>query len=321
MKAGALIICFGPLGRLIDALAAVQRLRAQNTHERLTLLTLPKFADLAKSTSLFDDVSTVDLWQNTNALRTLVQAIKKRRFERIYDLERSSHTLQLQKAFGTFGPAFAGAGKRSKWKLETPPSHPLEADAMLLDMAGIGGRGPGPAPGPDGGWLLRRHAGAPSLEPAFFGLDRHFVLLNLSREDDGPCWPSQQFTALARGIVEAGVGCALIGTIDDRMCAREVVQVDARIKDLCARADYYQLAALGARSKAVVGHADGAARLACAAGARTITLHEGHEDAAANAPRGTGAVALVNASLDALPARSVLDVLSMFGALERTRAN
>ncbi len=319
MSAGALVICFGPLGRLIDAMAAVQRLRAQNTHERLTLLTVPKFADLAKSSSLFDDVSTVDLWQNPNALRSLVQALKKRRFERIYDLERSTRTRQLQNAFGAFSPPFAGAAKRSKWKLATLPPHPLDGDAALLDLVGVGGTTPGPAPGPDGAWLLRRHAGAPSLEPAFFGLEQHYVLLNLSRENEGPCWPVSQFTALARGVVETGMGCALIGTIDDRACAREVVQVDTRIKDLCARADYYQFAALGARAKAVVGHADGAARLSCAVGARTITLHEGHEDANANAPRGRGAVALVSPSLDALPARSVLEVLGMFGAMERTQ--
>lgn len=319
MSAGALIICFGPLGRLIDALAAAQRLRAQNVHERMTLLTVPNLAALAKATSLFDDVSTVELWQNTAALRTLVQALKKRRFERIYDLERSARTLQLQNALGRFGPSFAGMGKKSKWKLVNPPAHPVDADAALLDLVGIKAKQPVPSAGPDGKWLLRRRAGAPSLEPAFFGLEHDFILLNLSRDDSGPRWPEAQFATLARSIIESGTSCALVGTIADRACAREVAQIDVRIKDLCARADYYQLAALGARAKAVLGHADGAARLAGAAGARTITLHEGHQDAAAHAPRGPGVVALIAPSLNDLSARSVLDVLGMFGAIKHSR--
>ncbi|PHS29394.1 MAG: hypothetical protein COA85_00630 [Robiginitomaculum sp.] len=319
MSAGALIICFGPLGRLVDAMAAVQRLRQHNTHERLTLLTVPNLAGLAKASSLFDDVSTVELWQNSAALRTLVQALKKRRFGRIYDLERSARTRQLQKAFGMFGPPFAGAARRSKWKLDRVPPHPIDADAALLDVVGLSGHMPSPGPGPEGRWLLRRRAGAPSLEPAFFGLERDFILLNLTRDDEGPRWPNAHFAALGRGIVETGMGCALIGTIADRVYAREVAQIDVRIKDLCARADYYQLAALGAHASVVIGHADGAARLACAAGARTITLHQGHEDANAHAPRGAGAVALVTPSLEALSARSVYDVLGMFKAFERSK--
>lgn len=320
MSAGALIICFGPMSRLVDALAAVQRLRVHNTHERLTLLTVPNLAGLAKASSLFDDVSTVEPWQNSAALRTLVNALKKRHFSRIYDLERSARTHQLQKAFGIFSPPFAGTAMRSKWRLETPPVHPVDADAALLDRVGIGGQQAAPVCGPDGRWLLRRRTGAPSMEPAFFGLERDYVLLNLTRDDNGPRWPGAQFAALARAVVDTGTGCALVGTITDRAYAREIAQIDTRIKDLCARADYFQLAALGARAKAVIGHANGAARLACAAGARTITLHEGHDDAAAHAPRGTGAVALVSPSLNALSARSVLDVLAMFSALERPRA-
>ncbi len=319
MSAGALIICFGPLGRMVDAIAAAQRLREQNTHERLTLLTVPNLAVLAKSSSLFDDVSTVEPWQNPTALRTLVQALKKRKFERIYDLERSKRSHQLQSAFGMFGPPFAGTARRSKWRLTAPIAHPIDADAALLDIVGIGGQHIAPTPGPDGQWLLRRRAGAPSLEPAFFGLERDYILINLTRDDPGPRWPNVPFAALARAIVEAGMGCALVGTINDRVHAREIAQIDTRVKDLCARADYYQLAALGAKAKAVVGHADGAARLACAAGARTITLHEGHADADAHAPRGTGAVAFVSTAFEGLTARSVVDVLGMFGAFDRKR--
>ena len=319
MSGGALIICFGPLGRLVDAMAAVQRLRVQNAHERLTLLTLPNFAVLAKASSLFDDVSTVEPWKTQAALRTLVQALKKQKFERIYDLERSRRTRDLQKALGVFSPPFAGLGRRSKWRAIDEGMHPVDADARLLDTVGIGGQSPAPVPGPDGRWLLRRRAGTPSLEPAFFGLERDFIMINLSRDDGGPRWSGVQFAGLARGIVETGMSCALVGTIADRVHAREIAHIDDRIKDLCARADYYQLAALGARARAVVGHADGAARLACAAGARTITLHEGHQDAARHAPRGPGAVAFVTPSLEGLPARSVLDVLRMFKAFDRSK--
>jgi ADP-heptose:LPS heptosyltransferase len=320
MGAGALVICFGPLGRLVDALAAVQRLRAVQAHERLTLLTTPNLSVLAKSSSLFDDVSTVEPWQNPAALRTLVQALKKRKFSRIYDLERSKRTHQLQQAFGAFSPPFAGTARRSKWRLPSPPPHPIDADAALLDQVGIEGQTRAPCPGPEGDWLLRRRTGAPSLEPAFFGLERDFILLNLSRRDAGPRWPSAQFAVLARSIVETGISCALVGTIADRAYAREAAQIDVRIKDLCARADYYQLAALGARAKAVLGHADGAARLTCAVGVRTITLHQGQADADANAPRGSGAVAFTCPDLANLPARPVLELLQMFHAFERNRS-
>ncbi len=312
MSTGALVICFGPLGRFVDALAAVQRLRTQQAHARLTLLTAPALAGLARASSLFDDVSTIELPLSPAALKTLVKALKKRRFTRIYDLERSQRTMDLQGAFRFFAPPFAGAAQNSKWRLDTPPPHPVDADAQLLDLAGIGGSTPLPAPGTDGGWLLRRRLGAPSLEPAFFGLERGFVLLNLTRDDDRPRWPAESFARLARLVVEARLDCAVIGTMADRASARTVASTSGQVKDLCARADIYQLAALGARALGVVGHGGGAARLACAAGGRVLSLHQGHADAAATAPRGSEAVALVSKDLAKLDAAQVLRTLGMF---------
>ncbi len=312
MSTGALVICFGPLGRFVDALAAVQRLRAQQAHNRLTLLTAPGLAGLARASSLFDDVSTIELPLSPAALKALVKALRKRRFARIYDLERSQRTLDIQNAFKFFPPPFAGAAPNSKWRLDSPPPHPVDADARLLDLAGIGGRTPLPAPGPDARWLLRRRLGAPSLEPAFFGLERSFVLLNLTREDDGPRWPAERFAELARRVTGARLDCALTGTMADRAIARAVAGNNGQIKDLCARADVYQLAALGARALGVIGHSGGAARLACAAGGRVLSLHQGHADAAASAPRGAGAVALVSTDLARLDAAQVLRTLGMF---------
>ena len=312
MSTGALVICFGPLGRLIDALAAVQRLRAQKAHARLTLLTAPGLAGLARSSSLFDDVSTIDLPLTPAALKALVKTLKKRRFARIYDLERSPRTQDIQKAFGIFAPPFAGAAERSRWRLKQQPPHPVDADALLLDLAGVGGGTSLPAPGPDGEWLLRRRLGAPSLEPAFFGLERGFVLLNLTREDDRTRWPAAQFSDLARLVIDARLDCALIGTTADRDCARIVAGASEGIKNLCARADFYQLAALGARAQAMIGHGGAAARLACAAGGRTITLHEGRADAGATAPRGAREIALLCENLATLDAAQVMRSLYMF---------
>lgn len=320
MSVGTLIICFGPLGRFVDALAAVQRLRTEAPHQRLTLLTAPGLVALAKASSLFDDVSTVEPPKTDQACKQLASALKKRKFLRLIDLQRSSLTRSIEDAFGFFAPPFAGAGKRSKWRLAAPPPHPVDADARLLDLIGIGGAGALPAPGPDARWMLRRRAGAPSLEPAFFGLKPHYVLLNLTREDDRPLWPATQFAALGQTIVRAGMDCAVIGTMAERALARNIVGQNGQIRDLVARADAFQLAVLGARAQAMIGHGGAAARLACAAGGRVITLHEGHEDAAATAPRGGGAIALVCPKLAQLEAASAFNVLGMFAKKARQGA-
>ncbi len=316
MSADALIICFGPLGRFVDALAAVKRVHEANAHPRLTLLTAPNLASLAAATSLFDNINTMEPPANGKGLRALAKVLKSRRYARIYDFERSALSRKLLDAIGMFGPNVAGQNRRAKWCLETEPPHPLDADADLLDLCGIGGQTPRPAPGPDLRMLLRRRAGAPSLEPEFFGLTRPFIIINLPAEGAANRWPEEQYGRLALAILAARTGCALTGPFGARALARNIARQDERIKDLCARTDFFQIAALANHAGGMVGHANGNMHLAAAAGGLVISLHQGHEDANAHSPRGRRAIAFVAPDIQTLPAHNVRDALQMFGALK-----
>jgi ADP-heptose:LPS heptosyltransferase len=311
----ALIVCFGPLGRLLNAFSAVERLKETGFAGHLVLLTDPSMVGLAAKTPWFDDIISADLQASDLNLAQLAKAIKKNRYEVIIDLERSDRTRDLFAAFGLFAPKFAGSAPRAKWQLSESQEHEIDGDYRLLDLLQVPVTGSDLSGGPNLDWLLRLTGKSPSSEPGYFGLDGPFVLLNLVKPDVENGWPVQAFAALSEQLLSQSVQVAITGSMHARDMARPLIRSFPEIRDLCARADPFQLVSLGARAKGVVGMADGILHL-CAAGAgRCISLHGSDRDARLHGIRSPNAMTLIAEPLESLQPADVIRAMKMFGAL------
>ncbi|PHR62322.1 MAG: hypothetical protein COA47_04445 [Robiginitomaculum sp.] len=310
-----LLVCFGPLGRLLNSFCAAARLREASPDGHLVLLTSPALVGLAAKSPWFDNIISADLSASDINLSHLAKAIKQNKFDRIIDLERSDATATMFAAFGLFPPKFAGHAPRAKWRLPPQAAHPIDADNQLLDLVGIAPSAADLSQGPKLDWLLRQIGKTPSLEPAYFGLEGSYVLLNLGNPNPEQVWPALAFQTLAGNILDSGHMLAITGGIDTRDLARPLIRKYPQIRDLCARADPFQLAALGAKAKGVVGMADGMLHLCAAGSARCISLHGSKASANIQAIRTPNAVTLIAEPLEELSAADVLKAMKMFGAL------
>ncbi|MBL4597090.1 MAG: glycosyltransferase family 9 protein [Robiginitomaculum sp.] len=315
MSEKTLIVCFGPLGRLLNAFCASARLSEAMSSGQLVLLTSSSLAGLAAKAPWFDDIISADLSEQTFNFSHVTKAIKQRKFDRIIDLQRDALTKNLFANFGFFAPKFAGAAPRAKWKLREDNQHSIDADDQLLDIIGVPKIERDLSIGPQLNWLLRLSGQTPSMQPGYFGLSGPYVLLNLGTPDLKHGWPQLAFAELAGHILSLGMELAITGDIHARDLARPLIRTFPQIRDLCARADPFQLASLGTQAKGVVGLADGILHL-CAAGAgRCISLHGSQDNARKTAIRSPNAMTLIGDGLDKISADDVIRAMKMFGAL------
>ncbi len=310
-----LLICFGPTGRLLNAFCASQRLREALPDQHLVLLTHPSLVGLAQKAPWFDDIITANIDAPNVNLSHLVKALKQNRFDAIIDLERSATTAKLFAGFGLFPPKFAGCAPKAKWRIKEMGEHPIDADARLLDKMGIAKIPMDLSAGPELGWLLRLAGKTPSLQPEYFGLNKEYVLFNLKPMDEDMHWPASALQDLCQQILDQDVLLAITGTMAARELAKPLVRAFPSIRDLCARADAVQLAALGAKAKGVVGFADGVLHLCSAGAGRCISLHHSAESAKMEAIRAPNAMTLLSQPLAPLTAKDVVRAMKMFGAL------
>lgn len=309
-----LLVCLGPLGRLLNAFCAMQRLRESMPHAHLTLLTSPGLAGLASRAPWIDEVITADMQAPDLHLGKLARSIKAKKFARIIDLQRDAQTESLFAAFGLFPPPFASHAPRATWRLAAGNQHPVDDDAQLLDVMGVPDNGADRTAGSDLDWIARVPGNTPSRKPGYFGLEVPYVLINLTRPQEGGL-SNTALQEVARRIQERKVMVALTGGMAARERAKPLLREFPQIRDLCARADPFQLAGLGAHANCVIGLADGSMHLCAAGGTRCISLHGSKQDAKTHGIRALGAVTLVAEPLQELSAAEVIRTMDMFGAL------
>lgn len=314
MNEPQLLVCLGPLERLLNGFCAMQRMRDAWPDAHLTLLTSPSLAGLASRAPWLDEVITADMKAQDLNLGKLAKSIRAKKYSRIIDLQRDQQTQDLFAAFGLFPPRFASHAPRAKWRLADNGLHPVDADAALLDMMGVPDNGADRTAGPDLSWLTRVSGNAPSREPGYFNLETPFVLINLTEAQEGD-WPDTALQEVARQILDRNIMVALTGGMAARERAKPLLREFPQIRDLCARADPFQLAGLGTHANCVIGMADGNMHLCAASGTRCISLHGSQKHARRDGIRAPGAVTVIAEPLNELSAAEVIRTMDMFGAL------
>ena len=288
-----LIIHCGDLTAFVNALPALHALRRAYRGGGVTLVAEAPVSKLAADTPYVDDVIEVESLDDARETARVIQRIKSEKVACVFDLERSDASEKLFASMRPFPPPWCGGARGMKFRYDAPEGAPMrETLARQLEVAGVM---LDPGEKPDARWASTARANAPSLKPEYFGLTRPYVLLAPASPAPGapPRWPTARFAGLAARLSANGVSVGIIAEPGDRAPARAVYQAYPDVKDLAARADLTQIAALAAEAGGALGHADsGVTHLMAAAGAPTISIAPSHEEGQKSGPAGGAVITL-----------------------------
>ncbi len=288
-----LVIKLGALGDFVLALAAAKRIREAHPKAHITLLTTPPYEALAKLSPYFNEVWSNGRPAGFDEWWAMVRALRRARFDRVYDLQTSSRSSRLRLMLGPFGPEWSGRASHRRRNPQRDHMHTLERQADQLRAAGIWPDAPvqpGSAPPPDLSWILSKYkeprpiAGAPKPRP--------YALLVPGASEKRPekRWPVERFAELSAKLREQGLDVVIVGGPQESALARTIQKSNGQARDLTGRTDFAQIAVLGARAALAVGNDTGPLHLIAAAGAPSVALFSAASDPALCGPRGHVAV-------------------------------
>ncbi len=295
-----LVIRLGALGDFVLSFGPFAAIRAHHPGARITLLTTPPYAELARRSPWFDEVWTEGRpsWRAPASLLRLARRLRGGRFDRVYDLQTSGRSSRYRWL----------VGRRAEWSGIAPgASHPhanprrddlhtLERQREQLEMAGITH-----FPPPELDWL--------QADLSAFALPDRFGLLipGASPLRPGKRWPAERFGALAAA---SDIPVAIIGGPAEREIAATIRAAAPAALDLTGRTSFFEIAAIARRAAWAVGNDTGPTHLAAMAGCPTLALFGADSDPALCAPRGPSVQVLRHLPLADLPVAQVRAALA-----------
>jgi ADP-heptose:LPS heptosyltransferase len=296
-----LIVKLGALGDFIQALGPTPEIRRYHPRDRITLMTTPRYAELAAQTGLFDDILIDDRPKalDLKGWLALRRTLRRRRFHRVYDLQTSDRS-------GIYGwllrpgrmPEWSGI----LWRCSHPHAnrerdrqHTMDRQADQLLMAGIYPVSLAP-------WLPK----GGSLPAAL--ARKSFVMLipGSSPRHLAKRWPARCYGELAERLSSLGYVPALIGVHGEADLGRAIREVCPSALDLIGCTDVTALAALARAAALTVGNDTGATHVAAAGGNPVVVLFSRTSDPRLCAPRGKLVRVLVQPDLRDLSVEKVL---------------
>lgn len=258
-----LIIKLGAFGDFFLAQTAFEAIRRHHAGDRLTLLTIPPLAPLARMSGLFDAVWEDPRGRSAGAYLTVRRMLRAARFDRVYDLQCTGRTDRyFWLLFPGPWPEWSGTArfashndaypKRRKVPVLQRYERQLRPFAITL------------APHPDLSWL--------DADTGRFGLEGAYALLipgsSAGRPDKR--WPG--YPELAQALAARGVRPVVIGTAIERELAAAITAACPQALDLTERTGIAEIGALARRAWASVGNDTGPTHLVAAVGGPTVAL-------------------------------------------------
>lgn len=291
----------GLLG-FVNAEPALAALREARPKARITLLTSPEIARLAKEAPHFDRVVALPEFRNRPARRAFYKQLRTGKFRRVFDFDNTPDSRR-----------FIGSYKPFKPKCMRPdPDLPLEQayEAMV--------QGEPPLRAPNLRWAFDSRKDAANMLPSWYGLSGPFALLTPAA-DGAPRWPSERYAELAAECARRGVTPVLIGLGERRIVGQAVARAAPALLNLAGKADLLQIAALAREAAFFIGDdADCAhylASLGCA-GVFLASTQPGEGGAPATeplAPRGRAVVAVTAPALSDVGIETAVRTLGNMG--------
>jgi len=276
-------------------MAAFRTIRAHHRAERVAALTTRPYRLLLETSGYFDEILVDDRpkpWRAAAWLR-LVGRLRRRRFARVYDLQRNARTAILYRAIG-LGRVLEWSGVvrgASHFVRDDPADHRhiSERLAEQLAVAGIAPMRP-----LDLGWL--------SGEAGRFGLPARYCLIAAGGAPHRPekRAPTACFAALGRHFVARGIAPVLLGTEAERRHIEAIVAACPGAFSLCGRTSFGDIADLARGAVGAVGNDTGIMHLAAAVGCPSLVLFFSASDPRRVRPLGRRVSVLETATPEAL---------------------
>jgi ADP-heptose:LPS heptosyltransferase len=294
-----LLIKFWGLGSLQLLTPAIGTLRRRHPEAELTLLTLRENEEFARGLGVLDRVLVLDVRASSwlvigSRILSLVRALRRERFDRVYDFEFFTRFSAVV-SFLVSAPRTAGFSATRVWRgrlhTEDVPFNRYWHVARNFRALAGGLRRQPVTPADRAGLERRLSVAGLAASTGLVVLNPNAGRLSLERR-----WPVARFAALVRRILErTSHAVVLTGSAGEREHTAAVLAaagVDGgRLLDLSGALTLGELCALFEAADAVVSNDSGPMHLAAAQGAPTLGLF-GPETPVMYAPLGPRAEAL-----------------------------
>jgi ADP-heptose:LPS heptosyltransferase len=296
-----LVIKLGALGDFVQAMGPAAAIRSHHADAEITLLTSAPYADLARAAPYFNRVCVDERPRlfDLGGWWRLRQALRRGRFDRVYDLQTSDRSNFYHWLMGR--PAWSGIARGASFPHRNPKRdhlHTLDRQAEQLRLAGIAA-----VPPPDVAWAAR--------DVSHFSLPDRLLLLVPGGSAHRPRkrWPVEHFAALAVRAARHGFTPVVLGGPAERELGAVIAERCSAACDLTARTSFGEIVGLARIARQAVGNDTGPMHLIAAAGCAATVLFSGDSDPALTAPRGDRVVILRRAELAELPLDAVVATL------------
>jgi len=304
MTSHVLVIKLGALGDFVQALGPFAAIRHHHKEAKITLLTTAPFQEIAERCGYFDSVW---LDRRPKFLQIfdwicLRKALRKARFERVYDLQTSDRTGFY---FALFFP-----GPFPEWSgIASGCSHPhanskrvfqhtIARQEEQLKIAGIAD-----VPTASVDWM--------TADASRFHLCTPYVLFvpGCSPHHPEKRWPEMYYAALAKLLVERGITPVLIGAIAEAEALAKIEAACPQALNLAGATNLFDIAELARGAEGAVGNDTGPMHLIAIAGSPTLVLFSGASEPTLCAPRGQRVTVIRREPLTALTPTDVFETL------------
>ncbi|MEM8986299.1 MAG: glycosyltransferase family 9 protein [Pseudomonadota bacterium] len=303
-----LIIKFDRLSEFVNADAAFAAIRAAHPTDKITLLTKPDFARLAKAAPYFDTVATDAGPKDAENQRLFNARLKKEGFHIVYDLDRSQRTKKIFNAMRPFPPKWSGAAPGCAYRYEPVHGNIIDDFAAQLEAAGVACQ----ARRPELAWALDARKDSANMQPSWYGLTGPFALLAPGNDGDKR-WPTDKWAGLAQTISELGVIPVLIGGTEKQAIGHSIVRQAPSTVNLMGKTDLLQAAGLAAAAAFYVADDTAPAHLFASVGCGGVMPLSVGARLDLTCPRGRDAVAVTAASLEDVSVAQILRTLRNAG--------
>lgn len=274
-----MVIRLGALGDILLCMKPFQDIRVAHPQARITLLTMPAFAGLARQMPWFDAIiedSRPEWWQ-WGAWKKLYQAVASQSFDCVFDLQNKPRSRFYKTVFFKKNVQWSSTARNTTFPetIFTHKMHRQEELLVQLRNAGVGDSG-----ALDLAWLAAPIADLKLAKPYVVfvpGCSPHLMHKR---------WPPECYASLAAGFADMGCNVVVVGTKADAGSIAAIKEKAPFIIDVAGRTSFAQLATLYRSASCVVGNDTGPTFLAAMVGAPTLTLMSHHTDPVRSGPVG-----------------------------------
>lgn len=255
------------------SLGAAREIRRYFSTIRITAFVPARLREFADHCPYFDVVEDDAEGVDGKALSVLAKRIRSANYDSILDLADNAFTRRLKSAL------WPG---RSPWAEPEPGERdgagptPYAYQILLGDLH-LRDQNDQPwarLPRADLGWVRGAIRDAPRLQPGFFNIEGHFVLLVLGGPEsyEGASWTIEAYSELCQRLIARRTTPVLLGNEPWREQAAQITKTDRNIRNLIGRVDLFQIVGLAERAGGAVGLDNGLLHMAFSAGSRGVLL-------------------------------------------------